>query len=135
MHLNSHWRYLPGNENCDEPKYVILDYIHHFLPRAKIIIIFRDPVERYVIITHFETHETHFSTICSTGSKLDAQMICGKCMTFYHLQCKKIYMCLSALSPSSEAYYRPHIKRVIATSVIIGSKILEEKKSNLKLIM
>ena len=48
LHLNSHWRYLPGNENLDEPKYVILDYIHHFLPRAKMIIIFRDPVDRFV---------------------------------------------------------------------------------------
>ena len=50
LHLNSHWRFLPGNENLEEPKYVILDYIHHFLPRAKIIIIFRDPVERFVVL-------------------------------------------------------------------------------------
>ena len=46
LHLNSHWDFLPGNENLEEPKYVILDYIHHFLPKAKIIIIFRDPIDR-----------------------------------------------------------------------------------------
>ncbi|KAL4236263.1 hypothetical protein ACF0H5_004650 [Mactra antiquata] len=46
LHLNTHWRELPGNENLDEPKYVILDYIQHFLPHAKIMITFRDPVER-----------------------------------------------------------------------------------------
>ena len=46
LHLNSHWRYLPGNEQLDEPKYVILDYIQHILPKAKIILIFRDPIER-----------------------------------------------------------------------------------------
>ena len=48
LHLNSHWRYLPGNEKNDEPKYVILDYIKHILPKAKIIIVFRDPIERFV---------------------------------------------------------------------------------------
>ena len=47
LYVNDHWRYLPGNEHLDEPKYVILDYIQHLLPKAKIIVIFRDPVERY----------------------------------------------------------------------------------------
>ncbi|KAH3730987.1 hypothetical protein DPMN_056990, partial [Dreissena polymorpha] len=46
LHLNSHWQTLPGNENADEPRYVILDYIHHILPAAKIIITFRDPIDR-----------------------------------------------------------------------------------------
>ncbi|XP_060591016.1 carbohydrate sulfotransferase 15-like isoform X2 [Ruditapes philippinarum] len=46
LHLNTHWKFLPGNENLDQPKYVILDYIHHFIPQAKMIITFRDPVER-----------------------------------------------------------------------------------------
>ncbi|XP_053395613.1 carbohydrate sulfotransferase 15-like [Mercenaria mercenaria] len=46
LHLNTHWKHLPGNENLDEPKYVILDYIHHFIPQAKILITFRDPVDR-----------------------------------------------------------------------------------------
>ena len=46
MYKNYHWRYLPGNENMDEPKYVILDYIHHVQPQAKVLIIFRDPVDR-----------------------------------------------------------------------------------------
>ena len=51
LHLNNHWRHLPGNENLTEPRYVILDYIHHFLPKAKIIILFRDPIDRYLITT------------------------------------------------------------------------------------
>jgi len=46
LHLNSHWRELPGNEFLSEPKYVILDYIHHLIPRAKIIVIFRNPIDR-----------------------------------------------------------------------------------------
>ncbi|KAL4236718.1 hypothetical protein ACF0H5_005102 [Mactra antiquata] len=46
LHLNTHWKEFKGNENLDEPKYVILDYIHHFLPQTKIIITFRDPIER-----------------------------------------------------------------------------------------
>ena len=54
IHLNSHWRYLPGNEKNDEPKFVILDYIKHILPKAKIIIVFRDPIERFVYCPEFE---------------------------------------------------------------------------------
>ena len=54
INCNSHWENLPGNENLDEPKYVILDYIHHFLPKAKIIIAFRDPVARYMY-TFYQT--------------------------------------------------------------------------------
>lgn len=46
LHLNNHWRHLPGNENLTEPRYVILDYLHHFLPKAKILILFRDPTDR-----------------------------------------------------------------------------------------
>lgn len=48
LHLNTHWRHLPGNENLDEPKYVILDYIHHYIPQARIVVIFRNPVDRWV---------------------------------------------------------------------------------------
>lgn len=46
LHLNTHWKNLPGNENLDEPRYVILDYIQHFIPSAKLIMTFRDPVDR-----------------------------------------------------------------------------------------
>ncbi|WAR28040.1 CHSTF-like protein [Mya arenaria] len=46
LHLNSHWQRLPGNENLTEPRYVILDYIRHFIPDAKLIITFRDPIDR-----------------------------------------------------------------------------------------
>ena len=46
LDLNEHWPYLPGNEGLKEPKYVHLDYIHHVLPMAKVIVIFRNPVER-----------------------------------------------------------------------------------------
>ncbi|XP_052254568.1 carbohydrate sulfotransferase 15-like [Dreissena polymorpha] len=46
LHNNSQWQTMPGNENADEPRYVILDYIHHILPAAKIIITFRDPIDR-----------------------------------------------------------------------------------------
>ena len=46
LHLNTHWMHLPGNEHLSEPRVVILDYIKHFLPNAKIIVLFRDPIER-----------------------------------------------------------------------------------------
>jgi N-acetylgalactosamine 4-sulfate 6-O-sulfotransferase len=46
LNVNNHWKELPGNEFLKEPRYVNLDYIHHFLPDVKIIILFRNPVER-----------------------------------------------------------------------------------------
>lgn len=46
--MNKYWELLPGNENLKEPKYTNLDYIKHLVPNVKIIVIFRDPVTRYV---------------------------------------------------------------------------------------
>lgn len=48
LHMNKYWELLPGNENLKEPKYTNLDYIKHLVPNVKIIVIFRDPVTRYV---------------------------------------------------------------------------------------
>ena len=46
INLNHGWRKMPGNAGLKEPKYVILDYIHKFLPKAKLIMVVRDPVDR-----------------------------------------------------------------------------------------
>lgn len=41
------WRHFPGNEGLLEPKYVLPFFIHKVLPKLKVIIMLRDPVERY----------------------------------------------------------------------------------------
>lgn len=41
------WRHFPGNEGLMEPKYVLPFFIHKVLPKLKVIIMLRDPVERY----------------------------------------------------------------------------------------
>ena len=46
LNLNHDWETMPGNAGLKEPKYVILDYIHKFLPKAKLIMAVRDPVDR-----------------------------------------------------------------------------------------
>ena len=45
---NKHWRLFSGNEGCTEPRVLIAHHILHLHPKAKIIIIYRDPVERCV---------------------------------------------------------------------------------------
>lgn len=40
------WRHFPGNEGLLEPKYVLPFFIHKVLPKLKVIIMLRDPVER-----------------------------------------------------------------------------------------
>ena len=46
LSINTRWREMPGNAGLDEPRYVILDYIKRLLPKAKILVSFRDPVDR-----------------------------------------------------------------------------------------
>ena len=46
INLDHRWKTMPGNVGLKEPKYVILDYIHKFLPKAKLIMVVRDPVDR-----------------------------------------------------------------------------------------
>lgn len=44
---NDDWQHFPENQNSTfEPKYVIPDYIHHVIPKSKIIIILRNPTDR-----------------------------------------------------------------------------------------
>ncbi|KAJ8317755.1 hypothetical protein KUTeg_005659 [Tegillarca granosa] len=44
---NDDWQHFPENQNSTyEPKYVIPDYVHHVIPKAKIIIILRNPTDR-----------------------------------------------------------------------------------------
>ena len=44
----SHWKELPENRGLDEPKYVTAHYVKHIVPDVKIIVILRDPTDRYV---------------------------------------------------------------------------------------
>ena len=48
FHMHTGWSLLPGNEGLTEPHYTNFHYIKHLTPNAKIIIIFRDPVTRFV---------------------------------------------------------------------------------------
>ncbi|ESO98385.1 hypothetical protein LOTGIDRAFT_214000 [Lottia gigantea] len=43
---NDEWWSLKENCGATEPRFTNADYIHHFLPHAKIIVILRDPVDR-----------------------------------------------------------------------------------------
>ncbi|KAK7502524.1 hypothetical protein BaRGS_00006099 [Batillaria attramentaria] len=43
---NSLWYLYPGNENCSEPRVLIVDYIRHLNPGVKIIVIVRNPTWR-----------------------------------------------------------------------------------------
>jgi hypothetical protein len=42
------WREIPGHEGLDEPKYTVAMTLKALIPQAKIIIIMRNPVDRYV---------------------------------------------------------------------------------------
>ncbi|XP_067654069.1 carbohydrate sulfotransferase 15-like [Haliotis asinina] len=42
---NSHWRYLPGNYNCTEPRVLNPHYIYHLNPDTRIIIVIRNPTD------------------------------------------------------------------------------------------
>ena len=46
-HYHDFWSIMPGNRNKTEPVYTNSDYIHHFNPKAKIILSVRHPIDRY----------------------------------------------------------------------------------------
>ena len=58
-----YWEHMPGNEGLTEPKYTTLHNIKHLNPKVKIIIILRDPVERYKLYLSFHTIGTHRKNI------------------------------------------------------------------------
>ena len=43
------WRKNPINDGLDEPRFTIADDIHQINPDAKLIIMLRDPADRYFI--------------------------------------------------------------------------------------
>ncbi|XP_070182266.1 carbohydrate sulfotransferase 15-like [Littorina saxatilis] len=43
---NDHWPIYAGNQGCTEPRVLAAHHILHLNPKAKVILIFRDPVER-----------------------------------------------------------------------------------------
>ncbi|KAK7480774.1 hypothetical protein BaRGS_00027940, partial [Batillaria attramentaria] len=43
---NRNWSLIPGNERCTEPRVTVASHIHHLYPKAKIIFILRNPVDR-----------------------------------------------------------------------------------------
>ncbi|XP_060604577.1 carbohydrate sulfotransferase 15-like, partial [Ruditapes philippinarum] len=45
-YMHTGWDHLEGNEYLDEPRYTNFHFIKQLTPNAKLIIIFRDPVER-----------------------------------------------------------------------------------------
>lgn len=45
---NNSWYLLPGNENCSEPRVINADYIRHLNPNVKVVVILRNPADRWV---------------------------------------------------------------------------------------
>ncbi|KAL8591614.1 hypothetical protein ACOMHN_030500 [Nucella lapillus] len=43
---NSGWRHLPANTNCSVPRVLTADVVRHLNPRAKVMVIVRNPTER-----------------------------------------------------------------------------------------
>ena len=43
---NRQWMMMPGNEHCIEPRVTVASYVHHLYPAARILVVFRNPVDR-----------------------------------------------------------------------------------------
>ncbi|XP_022299236.2 uncharacterized protein LOC111108042 [Crassostrea virginica] len=54
------WRNFPGNQGLREPKYVLPFFIHRVLPKLKIILVLRDPVERLFSDYIYEAPLRHY---------------------------------------------------------------------------
>ncbi|XP_076468255.1 carbohydrate sulfotransferase 15-like [Babylonia areolata] len=43
---NRNWPLMPGNEGCEEPRVTVGSHLHHLYPKARIIFLLRNPVDR-----------------------------------------------------------------------------------------
>ena len=43
------WEVIPANQGQSEPKVTLIDGLHRINPKAKVIVMFREPTERYTI--------------------------------------------------------------------------------------
>ncbi|XP_046560547.1 carbohydrate sulfotransferase 15-like [Haliotis rubra] len=69
---NQHWRHLPGNYNCTEPRVLAPHYIYHLNPSTKIIILVRNPTERTIsqynyMLSNDLTAESFHATVLQVG--------------------------------------------------------------------
>ncbi len=79
MTTNWDWEYRPGNEDRDAvgPSFISAHYIHSINPQTKLIVILRDPLERYIYmliklcwavsrVHEIKTRQTsiHLSSVC-----------------------------------------------------------------------
>ncbi|XP_067671765.1 carbohydrate sulfotransferase 15-like [Haliotis asinina] len=57
-HFSTHgfWDMLPGNEGCAEPRVTDADVIHHVNPRAKLLLILRNPTTRLYSQYFYKNH-------------------------------------------------------------------------------
>ena len=44
------WQHIHGNEGRDAPKFTTADHLYALKPDAKLIVMLRDPVERYHLL-------------------------------------------------------------------------------------
>ncbi|KAK6186463.1 hypothetical protein SNE40_008498 [Patella caerulea] len=79
---NDEWWRLKENCGHTEPKYTNANYVHHFLPNAKIIIVLRDPVDRlWSDYLYFQK---------TSKSAEDFHMNAAKAISF-HINCTQKY--------------------------------------------
>jgi len=41
------WKYIKGNSNMDEPKYLTQNHLYQPRPQTKLLVLLRNPVEKY----------------------------------------------------------------------------------------
>ncbi|GFN93199.1 carbohydrate sulfotransferase 15 [Plakobranchus ocellatus] len=55
------WPLMPGNEGCQEPRVTAMSHIHHLWPKAKLILVLRNPVTRLFSTYMYNTHLPNFT--------------------------------------------------------------------------
>ncbi|XP_046554771.1 carbohydrate sulfotransferase 15-like [Haliotis rubra] len=93
---NSHWRHLPGNYNCTEPRVLNPHYIYHLNPATKIIIVIRNPTDMRISEYNF------FNRHHPTAEKFHEEMVDG---------IQKFEGCLSRFPLRTCAYNNSEIMR------------------------
>lgn len=87
---NNAWIFFYDNSTEGEPPFLIQDFIHAFQPNAKLIIMLRDPVERWAktaLHKHARTFSYYNNLIQScSGTQIDARVVFGQILFFFILK-------------------------------------------------
>ncbi|RUS92065.1 hypothetical protein EGW08_000278 [Elysia chlorotica] len=109
-----HWRLVPGNEGCDEPRVTAMSHIHRLWPRAKLVLVLRNPVTRLFSTYLYNTYLPGFNATAAqfdlwVKKSMETWFRCVGGASFRHCMYEKQVIFDSAISTFAAGIYSRYV--------------------------